>query len=326
MADKNNKKLVEVIEENSSEWLEQIPAVMGDIDGNIDAGGALVYCRLSNGYPVTAVNYIAPLIYDLQILIGRSKSQPGYFQVISVRQTYTTPATDFVKYHHEQHEFPNGDTVFSDRKQLLPLTILVSDGAGFVVRLFGNVAQTATGIQKIETQDIDLSSYVPTTGAKYVSIEVDDDGTVYVHDGVEVAAIEILTEADIPVPDPGKYFLGYAMLFETQTELTNDQVRVAFPLGVITPGSGYQIDSAPADTPESSDKWGFWDVTDEELKSITHEDLYSFIIGALQNIAITYNSTTHKVDFSSFEPLTNSDPSAPALVFDASGDVVMTAP
>jgi hypothetical protein len=248
---KRNKQLVSLIEENSSEWLRKVPAVLGDLEGHVESGVGLVFARLSNGYVVEAINYIAPLIFDLQVIIGQSKSMQGIWQVISVRETYPSPASNFVKYHHEQHEFPGPDTVWVDRKQILPLTILVTDGAAFTVRVFGNVAQTATGIQLIDTQDIDLSSYVPTAGAKYVSFEVDDDGIISVHDGVEVGSFELLTETDIPVPEPGKYFLGYAMLFETQTELTNDHIRVAFPLGVIPNFPNFIFDDDegdPADT------------------------------------------------------------------------------
>lgn len=241
MADKRNKELVKVIEAHSADWLEQVPAVLGDLEGNVEAGGSLVYARLDNGYVIVALNYVAPLIFDLHVLVGRNKAQPGYFQVISVRETYTNPVSDFIKYHHEQHEFPAGDTVWVDRKQLMPLTILVSDPAGFMVRVFGDVALTANGIQKIDNQDIDLSGYVPAAGAKYVSIEVDDDGVVSVHDGTAVGAIETLTEADIPVPAAGKYFLGYVLLHETQAELNNNDIRVAFPLNG-NPGNFQPLD------------------------------------------------------------------------------------
>lgn len=301
MTDKREKKLIQVIEANSSDWIERFPAVLGDAEGNVDAGGALVYCRLANGYPITALNFVAPLIYDLQVIVGINKSQPGYFQVISVRQTYPESATEFVRYHHEQHEFPAGDTVWVDRKQLLPLTLLVSDGAGFIVRLFGNVASTASGIILIETQDIDLSSYVPTAGAKYVSIEVDEDGVISVHDGTAVGAIEVLTAADIPIPDPGYYFLGYALLYETQEELTNDQVRVAFPLGTNS---------------------GNFQPLDEELTEIAalepdEGDLLRYVGGEWTNVTLSAVVTTR------WEPLANGDPGDPQIVFDGTGNVIM---
>lgn len=296
MADKRNKELISVIAANSADWLEQVPAVLGDLQGNVYAGGSLVHARLDNGYPIVALNYVAPLIFDLHVLVGRNKAQPGFFQVISVRETYTNPASGFIKYHHEQHEFPNADTVWVDRKQIMPLTILVNpdppDGFddNFTVRIFGNVAQTATGIQLIDTQDLDLSSYVPSDGAKYVSFEVDDDGVVSLNEGDTVGSAELLTEADIPTPGPGKYFLGYVVLYELQAELSNDNIRVAFPLGVIATGTGYQISGAPADIPESLDLWGFWDVTDEELKSITYEDLIVELTSTFDSL---YADITH---------------------------------
>lgn len=333
MADKRNKKLIEVIEENSSEWLEQVPAVLGDTSGNVDAGGALVYARLSNGYPIVAVNYVAPLIFDLQILVGRSKSQPGYFQVISVRQTYTTPVSNFVKYHHEQHEFPAGDTVWVNRKQMMPLTVLVLDAAAFTVRVFGAVSQTATGIKQIETTDLDLSSYAPTAGAKYVSIEVDDDGVLSVHDGDTVGALELLTAADIPIPDTGKYFCGHVLLYESQAELSNDDIYVAFPLGVIAPSGDYQIHNADEETTlNDADEIGFWNSVTELLGKITWANIVIQLTGifdALYAALVHFHDDlyapidhTH-TDTTRWEPLANGDPSAPALVFTPDGDVIM---
>jgi hypothetical protein len=246
VADKNHKELIRVIEENSSEWIRKVPAVLGNADGIVEAGQGLVYARLSNGYVVTAINYIAPLIFDLSVMIGQSKSLSGIWQVISVRETFVNPATTNVKYHHEQHEFdsngnPGPDQTWVNRKALLPLTILVSDGAGFMVRVFGNVTQTAAGVQLIDTQDIDLSSYVPTSGAKYISLECDDDGVVVVQDGTTVGAVELLTETDIPISSPDKYFLGYVMLYESQAELTDEHIRVAFPPGILWRGKADDV-------------------------------------------------------------------------------------
>lgn len=302
MADKHNKELIQVIEANSADWLEQVPAVLGDLEGNVDAGGSRVYARLDNGYVIVALNYVAPLIFDLHVLVGRNKAQPGYFQVISVRETYVNPASDFVKYHHEQHEYPNADTVWVDRKQLMPLTILVSNAAGFVVRVFGDVALTANGIQVIDNQDVDLSSYVPATGAKYVSVEVDDDGVISVNDGTAVGSPELLTEADIPAPAVGKYFLGYVMLYEAQAELSNDDVRVAFPLNG-NPGSYQPFDE---------------DLTAIAALTPAEGDLLQYVSGTWTNVTINDVVTTR------WEPLTNGDPSDPQLVFDGEGNVIMT--
>jgi len=147
--------------------------------------------------------------------------------------------------------------------------VLVSDPANFIVRVYGSVVHTATGIRKIETQDIDLSSYVVTEGAKFVSIESDDDGVLTVHEGTAFDTPEIGTDADIPVPDPGKYLIAFVLLYDGQTQLSNNDIRVPFPLGVIAKGSGLQISEAVADTPADGDKFGFWDIVDDALKSIT---------------------------------------------------------
>lgn len=330
MSDRYNDQLIEVIEANSSEWIEEAPAVLGDLEGNVSAGGSLVYARLSTGFVVVAVNYIAPLIFNLHVLVGRSRSQPGFFQVIRVREVYENPQSEFVKYHHEQHEYddtsPGPDIVWVRRKQLLSLTILVLDAANFIVRLYGEHGQTQTGIKTIATQEIDLSSYVPTAGAKYITIQSDNDGVVTVKDGTAVGSIAELTDSDIPTPDTGNVYRGCVLLFETQTELLNSQIRVAWPIGTVANSVGNQINTAPTDAPLAGDKFGFWDIVDDLLKSITYQDLIEGLIGDLKNIVVQYNVSTNAVDFSSFEPLANGDPSDPQIVFDAFGNVIMTPP
>jgi hypothetical protein len=330
---KRYKQTVDLINANSSDWLEQIPAQLGDLDGVVAAGESVVYARLDNGQVIEAVNYIAPLIPDLHVLVGRSKAQRGFFQVIAVRETYPAPANGALKFHHEQHEMqPNGnpgpDLVLVDRKQIRQSSIWITDAAGFKISVYADYGQTPDGIKVIPTTPLDLSSYVPATGAKYISIESDSSGVVSVHDDPALYAdsIALLTDANIPVPDIGKAHRGCVMLFESQTQLLNKHIRVASALGFISPTTGYDISSAPSDTPENDDKWGFWDDADEALKSVTHQDLFEFIIGDLTNILVSYNPGTFKLDFASFEPLTNGDPSDPQLVFDGDGDVIMTAP
>jgi len=59
------------------------------------------------------------------------------------------------------------------------------------------------------------------------------------------------------------------LLYEGQTELSNDDIRVPFPLGVIGKDSGVQISEADPDTPADGDLFGFWDIVDEVIKNIT---------------------------------------------------------
>jgi len=268
--DKFKKIFDKLTEQRGDQWLERIPAWLGDHAGTVATGTAgMINVRTVEGQVLIVFNNVAPSEYNILVTIGRSKDQPQLWQVISRREVWDVPASSSVVHHHQQHMFLAPDMVPIDRKQILALTVLVADPANFIVRMYGSVVHTATGIVKISTQDIDLSSYVVTAGAKFISIETDDDGALTVHEGTAFDAPEIGTYADIPVPAAGKYLIAFVLLYDGQSQLSNNDIRVPFPLGVIAKGSGLQIDEAAADTPADGDKFGFWDIVDDALKSIT---------------------------------------------------------
>ena len=260
--DKFKKLFDKLTEQRGDQWLERVPAWLGNHAGTVATGTAgMIYVRTVEGQVLIVFNNVAPSEYNILVTIGRSKDQPQLWQVISRREVWDVPASS--------HMFLAPDMVPIDRKQILALTVLVADPANFIVRMYGSVVHTATGIVKISTQDIDLSSYVVTAGAKFISIETDDDGALTVHEGTAFDAPEIGTYADIPVPAAGKYLIAFVLLYDGQSQLSNNDIRVPFPLGVIAKGSGLQIDEAAADTPADGDKFGFWDIVDDALKSIT---------------------------------------------------------
>lgn len=227
-----NRKLRKFVVNNSGEWLEQAPAVLGDLSGTVSTGtNGMVYARMTNGQVVTAFNRIAPLVFDLQVVIGRSKSLPNVWQVMFVRENYLTPAADgAVAAHHSQHEFPSQDTIWIDRKQMTSLTILVSDADNFLIQVFGALVRTKNGIVMIDNTELDVSTYLPATGAVYVAIECDEDGALSLHEGDLIPTLDAATIADVPMPGPGKYTIGFVALREGLTELSNDLIGIPYPL------------------------------------------------------------------------------------------------
>jgi hypothetical protein len=295
-----NRKLKKFVILNSSEWLEQVPAVLGDASGNVATGvNGMVYARMTNGQVVTVYNRIAPLIFDLQVVIGRSKNLPSAWQVVFVRENYLSPVADgTIEDHHAQHEYPNRDTVWVQKKQVLSLNFLVSDPVGFKVRVYGGIVRTRTGIKLVENTgtttnpDLDLSSYIPTAGAVFVNFECDDDGVISLHAGTPYGSADSGTYADIPATGTGKYMLGFIQLQEGMTKIDNDMIGVPASLMTDYDGvdTGFQINSAPADTPLDADKFGFWDVIDATLKSITWANFKAVIKAYADTL---YASITH---------------------------------
>lgn len=227
------RKALQKVSKPQTGWLDIFPAVIGREDGTVLTGTAgEIYVRnVLNGQTLRVHNTVAPAIAALQVEVGRRVEQPGLWQIKGVRESFSTPAgSGYVPFHGTQHSFPAADTVWVDRKQILALTVLVADAAGFIVQVIGTAPRTATGIVLIANQQIDLSSYVPVTGAIYVNIEADDDGVLSVHTGADFGARELATAADIPMPGAGQYRIATILLFESMAELLNEYILVPFPL------------------------------------------------------------------------------------------------
>jgi len=242
------KTLHKIIDERSDEWLDKQIVWLGDYAQDVltDVPGVL-YARQINAKVIQVYNHTAmvPATFDLQVLIGRSKTLPSTWQIIAIRETYDTPAGGGqLAYHHTQHEYPSADTVWIDRKQIIPLTVLVYDSANFIVRVYGAVIHTASGVRQVSTQLVDLSSYVVTVGAKFITIESDDEGVLTVHEGTAFDAPEIGTYADIPVPAAGKYLIAYVLLYDGQAVLSDNDIRVPFPLPGAARSHTHAMDAA----------------------------------------------------------------------------------
>ena len=230
------RKSLKKLSQPQSGWLDVFPAIMGKADGTVRTGiPGMVWVRnILNGQTLAVFNSLAPIVPLLQVEVGKRVDQPGVWQIKGTIEPFSTPATgggtgSVVGEHHVSHEFPSSDTVWVDRKQIKHLTVLVSNAAGFIVKIMGGIVLTVNGITKIATQTVDLSSYVPTTGAVFVCIESDDDGVITVNEGTGFAAPAIATVNDIPSPAAGKYTRAYVLLYEGQSALSNTDIVVPMP-------------------------------------------------------------------------------------------------
>jgi len=234
MANRIKKKFETLIDQRSAEWLDRQVVRLGkDSTQLIETGKpGILWARLGNGkpIPIRVGSAAVPSRFDLHLLVGRRRSQPAIWQVILTLEDYDDPAGGGeLTYHHKQHEEDGGDRLDLSWKQIVARSVRVKDAAGFVVRVFGDPDLTVNGWVLIPTQDLDLSSYVPTTGALFVAIESDDDGALSLNDGTPFAAPGAGTEADYAVPASGKYNRAQVLLFEGQTALLDEHIKIPKP-------------------------------------------------------------------------------------------------
>lgn len=264
--------LEKMIQFLSDPWIGKQPAWLGRADETVKTGTAgLFYARTIKGTEIQVYNTArVPPTYDLPVLIGRHRDMPTIWQIIEAREVYDQPvALGHMENHEEQHRLGADDMIPIDRKQIIALTVIVSDAANFIVQVYGGLVATAIGLALVANQEIDLSSYAVTAGAVFVNIESNDNGVLSVHVGTAFASKFIATLSNIPVPDPGKYLIATILLYEGQDELLNEDIRVPMPFGYLAKNMGLQIHEAAADTPLDADEFGFWDVVDSILKKIT---------------------------------------------------------
>jgi hypothetical protein len=236
--EKLRKQFKKATQKESELWLEEVPAWMGDKDGQVTTGIAgMVYVRTVEGQLLEVFNNTAPAEYNLLIKIGRRKDQPDLWQVIGRREVWDVPGTSSVVHHHEQHEFMAPDMVMLDRRQISQLSVLVRDAAAFTVQVIGAFVHTANGIAEISSQVVDLSGELGSDNAVFVNIECDDDGVISLHKGADFGSPYVATVSNIPAPDPGKYMIATVLLYQGQETLLNEYIRVPMPLG-FNPG-GY---------------------------------------------------------------------------------------
>jgi hypothetical protein len=230
--EKLRKQFKKATQKESELWLEEVPAWMGDKDGQVTTGIAgMVYVRTVEGQLLEVFNNTAPAEPNLLIKIGRRKDQPDLWQVIGRREVWEIPGTSSVVHHHEQHEFMAPDMVMLDRRQISQLSVLVRDAAAFTVQVIGAFVHTANGIAEISSQVVDLSGELGSDNAVFVNIECDDDGVLSLHKGTDFGSPYVASVSHIPVPDPGKYLLATVLLYLGQETLLNEYIRVPMPLG-----------------------------------------------------------------------------------------------
>ena len=227
------KNLKRTIEKYAAEWTEIQPAWLGDFTQTVETGTpGIYYARLLNGRVIQIHNtQQVPPTFDLHVQVAQNRHLPKIWQVIRVVEDYDAPAAaGQIAYHHSQHEFPAGDTVWINRKQVLTLVVLVSDAANYVVQVYGGIIRGDQRYIQISNQEMDLSAQVVTVGALYVNIEADETGTLSAHAGTNCGAVLAATADKIPIPGAGKYIIATVLFYEDQTELSDDDILIPMPV------------------------------------------------------------------------------------------------
>ena len=154
--------------------------------------------------------------FGLQVEVGRRIGEKE-LRIKSVRGVYNQPANPAVNVNTLLSE------LFIGRDRFLPFLVFPINGGGLVVNIYGDVFLKSDGtFGYVANQTLDLTSYVPASGPKFVLIEADDSGMIYVTTGTAVDSKELLTPANIPAVTTGRIPSTAVRLYTGQTQLYRD--------------------------------------------------------------------------------------------------------
>ena len=197
---------------------EEIPAFLGLIDKTIRVPNRpyWVYCRRTNGDIIKAFNNIMPANRPgLAVTLVHKR----HWFVQGPRDTYADPVflglADGVT---QEMTFPGQSSPFIAWQQYLPG--LVQAIGGLTLRIYAYTLDIpdVAGVTGFNTQDIDMTPYLPASGAWWARLEVGAGGINVVTPAASVADVSLLTYADVPAGTDGYKSLAAVKLYAGQTK------------------------------------------------------------------------------------------------------------
>lgn len=181
-----------------------------------------VWVLLFNGSVVKARNKVAPLVSRTPVAVGYTKEDPKLLQVLRVMNVYDRNTQPYLPPHAKSHSWPGADTVSIRAEQIVPGLALPS--GGMVVKYYGWPYEIDGAWYYIRSREFDLTSYIPDTGAVWVSVEVDDAGDVTYVESDPADSKDLLTFAMLPVVPETRVMLFAVKCYTGQTEVVKTEL------------------------------------------------------------------------------------------------------
>lgn len=181
--------------------------------------------RFSNGLETDVLNIKMSSVADLKVRVGYDPLMPGELQVLGMRERISLSGTAsrylyWLVDHHRNHEFPGHDTVWVHGAQFIPLNVAAM--GGYTVSIYGSVLRGSGEWFAFTSETHDFSGSIPTTGARFILIEVDTSGQCVFTGGVEKNSRHNLEMSDIPAPTKERISIAAVMTYAGQDEIRQD--------------------------------------------------------------------------------------------------------
>jgi len=155
-----------------------------------------VWVLMFNGEVVKARNKVSPLLPRTPVAVGYTKEDPKLLQVLRVLNVYDKPTAPYIPPHSETHTWPGVDTVPVRAEQFLPG--LAMPAGGMTVQYYGWYYNIDGDWYLANHQVFDLTDYIPASGAKWVSVEIDSAGAITYNESAAVGSRDLLGPSNLP--------------------------------------------------------------------------------------------------------------------------------
>lgn len=198
---------------------------LGDENGVVEVPGHpnMVWVREhGRGARFPVYNFLSARTKGLWVKVGEDELNPGVQQVLGLSLYPGAVYGDgaLVGKHGSTHMRGGSDQIYIDLRQII--NVLPFPAGGLNVKVYPGYALNGDGskIIRISETTIDLSSYAPVSGAKYVLLSNDDTGAVTVTDGTGVNFADLDLDDAPDVPD-GHSPIAWVRLYAGQTSISD---------------------------------------------------------------------------------------------------------
>lgn len=228
------KQILDTVEPRYPRYRGWLKSIGGSVHVSTKPGYVYVQRRdISGGTQVEELRMPDANVPDVDgfpIIIGRDTTSPG--EEIVLRRDVDSYVDDLYTYllraHANQHELPDGfDPVYIQGRAIVPLRVSPSLTADTSVRVLAGWTPSLTGANQyfVGDEDVDLSSSVPTSGQRLVTVSYDiEDNVIVTTDGDIVSVDTALTVEDIADSPTNAISLAAVHLFQDQTEIVETHI------------------------------------------------------------------------------------------------------
>lgn len=184
------------------------PGLLGNGAGVVDdpSRTGYVFVRIAGSPPISVVNKRCASINDLSVWVGYDPLEPSVLQILSVRSIQRGSGgvgvgqSLQVGKHGDTHSWEGRDPAYSDIRLLMPFRPQ-ANGTMFL-NMYRGISFLDGEWRGVTGQNINMSAYVPSTGALYSLVYVNTVGLLDAVTG-SLKDVDTLYPSDAPDPIPG---------------------------------------------------------------------------------------------------------------------------